>query len=71
MKHGQERRNQPLALPRQGDLSSDSERSAAQSFRDRITEYNAILATGDIEAAEVYAWETRWVSRNEYREARG
>lgn len=71
MKHGQERRKQPLTLPHQEDLSSDSERSAAQSFKDRITEYNAILATGDTEGAEVYAWETRWVSRNEYRGARG
>jgi hypothetical protein len=48
----------------------ESERSAAQSFEDRVAEYNTILADQGQEAADVFAHEAMYASRTEYRQAR-
>jgi hypothetical protein len=56
---------------RETDPASDSERAAAQSFKDRVQEYNKILRIYGSGAADEYARKALYESRTEYRRARG
>lgn len=69
-KWGQDRKPVQSSLPRQTDYTSDGEKSAAASFKERVAQYNELLAS-DPAAAEVYAHDAVYADRTEYRKARG
>jgi hypothetical protein len=71
MKFGSARKPQQQQMPREADPASSPERSAAQSHKDRIAEYNRVLAEEGQNAADIYAHEATYASRTEYRKARG
>jgi hypothetical protein len=71
MKFGAARKSQQQKMPRESNPASEAERSAAQSHKDRIAEYNRVLAEEGQDAADTYAHEATYASRTEYRKARG
>jgi hypothetical protein len=56
---------------RESDPASDGERAAADSFKERVAQYNQTLADEGQAAADLYAHEAKYAGSAEYRKARG